>query len=152
MNDPLAQLKDIHLPPPVSWWPPAPGWWLLAALLLAMIAGIVAYVLWRRKYHAWRKAALQELAQLEKAVLPHEQAAEALSALIRRAAITAEQVYGKPAQAAHLQGLAWQQTLQAHMPDDMAHWLAIDRYRPGATIDQARLFAATRQWLKGYKP
>ena len=28
--DPLAGLRPLHRPLPVSWWPPAPGWWLLA--------------------------------------------------------------------------------------------------------------------------
>lgn len=34
--DPLAQLRDIHLPPPPSWWPPAPGWWVLALIALGL--------------------------------------------------------------------------------------------------------------------
>ena len=38
-QDPLALLRDIHLPETPGWWPPAPGWWLaLLLLLLAMIA------------------------------------------------------------------------------------------------------------------
>lgn len=37
-SDPLAQLRDIHPPPPPSWWPPAPGWWILAALALVLAA------------------------------------------------------------------------------------------------------------------
>jgi hypothetical protein len=37
-EDPLSQLRDIHLPDAVSLWPPAPGWWLL---LLVLIVGIV---------------------------------------------------------------------------------------------------------------
>ncbi|MDP7406676.1 MAG: DUF4381 domain-containing protein, partial [SAR324 cluster bacterium] len=28
-QDPLAALRDVHLPPAVSWWPPAPGWWII---------------------------------------------------------------------------------------------------------------------------
>jgi hypothetical protein len=37
-EDPLSQLRDIHLPEPVSLWPPAPGWWFL---LLVLIVGSV---------------------------------------------------------------------------------------------------------------
>jgi hypothetical protein len=38
----LAQLADIHLPEPVSFWPPAPGWWILALLLLIMTAWVIS--------------------------------------------------------------------------------------------------------------
>ncbi len=51
-QNPLAQLRDIHLPDPISWWPPAIGWWLLLFISLAIIAASV-YVYrnnrWRRE-------------------------------------------------------------------------------------------------------
>ena len=37
IENPLVNLKDIHLPPPVSFWPPAPGWWILAVLLITSL-------------------------------------------------------------------------------------------------------------------
>lgn len=36
MNEPTLNLKDIHLPEPISWWPLAPGWWFAAALIIAL--------------------------------------------------------------------------------------------------------------------
>ncbi len=60
--DPLAQLRDIHLPEPVSPWPPGPGWWALAAVLLALLAA-GTFWLWRRyRRNAWRRSAQAALA------------------------------------------------------------------------------------------
>ena len=36
-GDALAQLKDIHLPPPISWWPIAPGWYGLVGLVVSLL-------------------------------------------------------------------------------------------------------------------
>jgi hypothetical protein len=63
-QDPLAQLRDIHLPQSVSWWPPAPGWWLLAILLLLAL-GVTARWMWLRYQRgAYRRAGVAELEQL----------------------------------------------------------------------------------------
>ena len=42
--NPLDQLRDIHLPEPISWWPPAPGWWILAVASCALLAWILKYL------------------------------------------------------------------------------------------------------------
>ena len=47
--DPLAQLRDIHLPEPIGWWPPAPGWWLLA---LVFLSALIYVALWWRQRRA----------------------------------------------------------------------------------------------------
>lgn len=63
--DPLAALKDIHLPEAISVWPPALGWWLVcAALLLALVLGLY-YGLKSYRKNSYRRAALKALVQLE---------------------------------------------------------------------------------------
>ncbi|MEM9102232.1 MAG: DUF4381 domain-containing protein [Pseudomonadota bacterium] len=46
MPDPLAQLKDIHLPEPIHWWPLAPGWWLVLLVIVVLICFVIYR--WRR--------------------------------------------------------------------------------------------------------
>jgi len=59
----LAQLADIHLPEPVSFWPPAPGWWILAilSLLLILWTSRKGFIANRR-----RKIKARALAELQK--------------------------------------------------------------------------------------
>jgi hypothetical protein len=62
--DPLAGLRDIHLPSEISNLPLAPGWWLLAALLLvAAIAGFIHHRRQRQR-RQYRREALELLKQL----------------------------------------------------------------------------------------
>jgi hypothetical protein len=46
-ENPLANLKDIHLPDAVSAWPPAPGWWILAFLILSLL-GWSIWIVWKK--------------------------------------------------------------------------------------------------------
>ncbi|WP_323754538.1 DUF4381 domain-containing protein [Marinobacter sp.] len=63
-QDPLAQLRDIHLPETGGWWPPAPGWWLL--VVLCVIALVALVWVWKR-YRIrtrWKREAKAELKML----------------------------------------------------------------------------------------
>ena len=106
-GDPLAQLRDWHLPDPIQWWPPAPGWWISAAVLLAVLLWLVG-VRWRRhrRRGAAARSALRELAALRETARADGDArafVAALSRLLRRFALARfprEQVAG-------LTGDAW---------------------------------------------
>lgn len=84
-SDPLAQLRDIHLPEPVSWWPPALGWWLTAALLVGLL--LSAFLMWRRRRQrfGYRREALITLQAIDPAA---PEAAQQIGQLLRRTAKT----------------------------------------------------------------
>ena len=89
--DPLATLRDWHLPGPVSWWPPAPGWWLVAGLVL--VALLFMLVVWRRRQRqgAAVRTALDELRALRGQLgmgLDGQTFTAAVSVLLRRLALT----------------------------------------------------------------
>ncbi|MGB1912292.1 MAG: DUF4381 domain-containing protein [Porticoccaceae bacterium] len=86
-SDPLAQLRDIHLPEAVSWWPLAPGWWILGA---ALVAGIIylSYFFWQRyQLLTYRRQALLDIKQLPNNS-QHDRIT-ALLALLKRVAASA---------------------------------------------------------------
>ena len=62
--DPLAQLKDIHLPGDVHNYPIAPGWWLVALSLLVLLIFVGLRI---RRYIVKHKAKKQALKQLANA-------------------------------------------------------------------------------------
>ena len=65
-QDPLAQLKDIHLPEAINFWPPAPGWWLLA--LTVILVAVYATLLVQRSLatNRYRKLAIKQLDSFQK--------------------------------------------------------------------------------------
>jgi len=89
-QDPLAELRDIHLPAPVSWWPPAPGWWILSILVLATLVFCLIWLIKRYRSNHYRREALAILMQLETSLgqQPMELCHAAL-ALLRRTAKSA---------------------------------------------------------------
>jgi hypothetical protein len=55
--DPLAQLRDIHLPEAIGIWPPAPGWWLLLTFGIVLLAWLYCNLRARRRASAYRRNA-----------------------------------------------------------------------------------------------
>ena len=50
-ENPLQQLRDVHLPLEPGWWPPAPGWWLLTCICIVAVffLGLTAWRGHKRK-------------------------------------------------------------------------------------------------------
>ena len=149
-TDPLAGLRDIHLPEAVSFWPLAPGWWLLAVALV----GLAALVLWlrHRRRESVRRAAIGELDALRASYECEANAAvlaEQLSALLRRVALVrfgrgrVAPLYGRdwidflehsgrmagfPVElATTLERAVYAGPSQNHEPDEVAAWLSASR-------------------------
>ncbi|MFL3645674.1 MAG: DUF4381 domain-containing protein [Cellvibrionales bacterium] len=59
--DPLADLRDIHLPEAISIWPLAPGWFVVIAGCLAVIAWLAWRLNRRHRSRLYRRQALQQL-------------------------------------------------------------------------------------------
>lgn len=104
--DPLAQLKDIHLPEPIHWWPLAPGWYVVLAVIVLFSLVVIGYISKRKRYALPKKQALALLNTYKKeyeissnAPLISSQIAE----LLKRVAL----VYFPRVQVAGMTGAEW---------------------------------------------
>ncbi|MFG1397156.1 DUF4381 domain-containing protein [Roseixanthobacter pseudopolyaromaticivorans] len=152
-EDPLAGLRDIHLPGQVSFWPLAPGWWMLAGLVV-LLALIGAFLEWRRRQTlAYRVD--QELKAIARDTARHRDSravAAAGAVLIRRILVTRA---GDPAAAA-LTGAEWQRVLaegKAGLAPPFAAFVANAPYLPvhapgGDGVPRDALVAALRRWVR----
>lgn len=153
--DPLAALKDIHLPPPVSAWPPAPGWWVLAGLLV--LAAIATFWLGRRwwRTRAYRRAALHELRALQTQWQQHRddrQLQADVNRLLKQVALAAF----PRTQVAALHGADWLSFLDAQLRRPVFAQPALaglgDNYRAEpAAVDNTVLLQAARDWIRRHR-
>lgn len=151
--DPLAELRDIHLPPEVSFWPPAPGWWIVAGLVVLAMLGL-AYLEWRRRQTlSYRAVKALEAIGNDHARYPDSRAVAAEAAVLIRRVVLSRPGRGD---AAALTGEAWQGYLakgKAGVPADISAFLAKAPYLPpqapaSAAVDRTALVASLRRWIK----
>lgn len=146
----LAQLRDIHLPPPVDGWPPALGWWMLVGAVLLVI-GLVWLLRTLRARNRLQRRALDLLNQIEHRHLQSRDAvafASQVSTLLRRVAV----VRFPDQHPAGLTGEAWLDFLDRtggngafrHGPGAS---LVSAPYKPHGDLDAPQLASVVRQWL-----
>lgn len=150
--DPLANLADIHLPPPVAAFPWAWGWWLLLALSAALLLTLLWWGLRRRRRNAFRRAALAELHTLRSCPQDRE-LATAVNQLLRRVAR-----HSLGSQGLGATGSAWRSCInQAATPassidEELLAMLEEAAYRPDTRpLDRERLFAQVSRWIRRHR-
>ncbi len=154
----LSELKDIHLPEPISWWPLAPGWWILAAVVVIALIGTGIWLYRYKQRNAYRHEAQQALALLEQLSLEPQLWLQQLNLLLKRAAHTA---YENEV-SAKLNGAAWrdfliQQAPRITHPDDALRLLSEGIYQSGESLNtdieaqRTALQTYVSQWLQKHE-
>lgn len=92
MQDPLEQLRDIHLPLEISQWPLAVGWNILILLFIALTITALFFIYRYWSESRYKREALNELALIQQAfqknTSDYQSTAQALSNLLKRIALT----------------------------------------------------------------
>ncbi len=147
-QDPLAQLRDIHLPDAISAWPPAPGWWILLILVLTLLALSIYFGRSHLRRNRYRKYALQQLNELEQTNTSHY--LQQLNRLLKQTAMAAN----PSTEIAGLSGQQWLAFLDSSgnntdFSQGAAQALLEGPYAPSVTdLNIAELHKIAEQWIK----
>ena len=149
-QDPLAQLRDIHLPETGGWWPPAPGWWILAVVVLVLAAVAFWLLRRRRQQNLWKRQAREELVQLAANPRQCNEWFSELNQLLKR---VARQAY-PDRHPETLTGQGWAEFLLETCPSEritsrpVAEALVQASWRPNTNLDQGQALDFARFWLE----
>jgi hypothetical protein len=150
-SEPLAQLRDIHLPDPISWWPLAPGWYGLMALAVLLAIGI-SYRLYKRHANALAKNKALALLSMYKEQYEKDGNAQVASAriseLLRRVAL----VYYPRSEVASIHGDGWIDFLNKTGKNidfrPVRAQLLESPFKTAETVKLNPLFTRAEQWIK----
>ncbi|MFT4060599.1 MAG: DUF4381 domain-containing protein [Legionella sp.] len=149
--DPLAQLKDIHLPESVSFWPLAPGWYMVMTLILLLLFYLMYQVHQRHRHALAKKKALALLDTYQQRYEQEHNVAITsayISELLRRVAL----VYFPREQVASLHGEAWlqflQQTGKGSDFNSVREMLLDAPFKNDPTMNLEPLFQQAKLWIK----
>ncbi len=148
MNE--AQLRDIHLPDPISWWPPAPGWWILLILIIASIY-FIPHLIKKLKQIPLNKQAMTELKNIEKNYQTHQdktRLVQALSILLRRTCMS----YTSRQKTASLTGTEWIKQLNTftennYFSDEVSKILLNAPYQKNHDFNADLLLTSCHNWV-----
>lgn len=152
-QDPLSQLRDIHLPQPGGFWPPAPGWWILLAIIMTL--AVLAFILIRRKQRRnhWLRIARKELRQLEQTSSADNQWFAALNQLLKQSA----RIRYPERVPESLSGEPWIHFLLETSPNNriasrpVVEAMVNSAWQPKPQCSPAEGLAFARSWLGGQK-
>lgn len=145
----LANMADLALPEPISFWPPAAGVWIVGVTIGVMLAVMAWRILRRYRADAYLRRAEAEIDALAGG---DARSTEAVSAVLKRAAIVA---YGRE-EAASLTGEGWAAFITQTSPagsqtGDLTESLAT-MSAPGRRVPEAgALVAEAKGWLHGQR-
>ena len=148
--DPLAALRDIHVPDPPPFWPPAPGWIAIACVVIAVaVAGTIVAARWWRSGRSRREAlaSLRSLHARHDTGAPDREIAIELSMVVRRFALA----HHPREEVAGLAGERWIAWLESTRPGlgTAARTALLDApYARGCRFDAPRALAACEHWIR----
>lgn len=153
MNNPLADLKDIHVPADLGWWPPAYGWWLLTLIVLSLTTWLFIFCLKRHQQNLAKRQTLKavELIQADSANWPLE-----FNSLLKRLV----QTYQPDLAMQSLHGDKWVDFLSFALPANKQEAFkqqmqtfqqALYQPQPEATLDFVSSQTLVINWIKNAK-
>jgi hypothetical protein len=153
--DPLAELRNIHLPDSVSGFPSAPGWWLLSILVTVCAFLLVRWLVryWRK--NRYRRVGISQLNDILKQFEIDEDAKRYLasfSELLKRLALT---IYPREA-VASLTGEEWVAFLDKSMSSKAfsmgaGQVLMYSTYEREANFDVQELHRLGLHWIRKHR-